>query len=100
MSQSVVNVAEMDFFQLKLLNEKEANFYTRDGLAFFYIGGQKYNCGESNPENKGLIDGVSASGPIIFWQRNEFWVLSFLDRSKQIRPVVIRAGNVLDENVA
>ena len=97
MSQSVINVADMDFFQLKLLNDKEADFYTRDGLAFFYIGGQKYCCGESNPDNKGLKDGIKASGPIIFWQRDEFWVLSFLDRQKSVRPVVIRAGNVLTE---
>jgi len=97
MSQSVITVADMDFFQLKLLHEKEADFYTKDGLAFFYIGGQKYCCGESNPHNKGLKDGIKASGPIIFWQREEYWVLSFLDRKKKLRPVVMRAGNVLRE---
>lgn len=97
MPQSVINVADLDFFQLKLLNDKEADFYTRNGVAFFYIGGQKYNCGESNPDNQGLKDGITASGPIIFWQRDEYWVLSFLDRQKKMRPVVMRAGNVLHE---
>lgn len=97
MSQSVISLADLDFFQLKLLNEKEADFYTRGGQAFFYIGGQKYCCGESNPNDKGLNDGIKASGPIIFWQRDEFWVLSFLDRNKRLSPVVMRAGNVLHE---
>lgn len=96
MSQKLINVADLDFFQLKMLNEKEVDFHTRGGLAFFYLEGQKYCCGDSNPNNKGLGDGIKASGPLIFWQRDEFWVLTFLDRSKKIKAaVVLRAGNVL-----
>lgn len=53
---AVYQLKEMDFFQLKLLADKEGVLYVRDGKMFIYTGADKIKIEHSNDSDFDLND--------------------------------------------
>lgn len=107
-----MNIKDLDFFQIKLLNRKEGIFYVRDGKIFAYQGNVKYEMdvnqvkyGKADPKEKVSVEdtgypldptkGITIKGFFWVWQDEEYFVLSFIDKTKKHNPILITAGNAL-----
>lgn len=109
------NVKELDFFRMKLQNKKPAAFYVRDGKAFYYVGPDRFdidspadavNYGKKTLEEDfdydeefktmDLSKDLMLKGVMHLLQIQEYFVLAFIDSSKQHCPIIIRAGNALE----
>ncbi|QGH72006.1 hypothetical protein N1M2_143 [Klebsiella phage N1M2] len=109
------NVKELDFFRMKLQNNKAAAFYVRDGKAFYYVGPDRFDVDSAaNAVNYGkkaleenfdydeefktmdLSKDLLLKGKMNLLQIQEYFILMFIDSSKQHCPIVIRAGNALE----
>lgn len=101
-----------DFFGVKPLDGRSATFYVRGGKAFMWVGGDRYNFADNceGPIDNDMesIAGVKFSrmeadkdtkevGMLFLWQKEEYYVLTFIPDNRKLSPKILKAGNALQE---
>lgn len=106
--------SELDFFKCKLLGDKEATCYIRDGEMFFYIGNDKLVLDSNNvitDEESEFIVGDTiiksvktdlskeskTPGFFWFWQDESYYGLTFFDNKQKRDPIVLKIGDANKE---
>lgn len=105
------HVEQLDFFEIKLLENKYGTLIVRNGKAYIYVGSDKYHLTEGHPgefDSEVEVDSLFKSKPMVFdkdvkidgffwlWQKDEYFVLVFFDNKRKQPPVLLRAGSALN----
>lgn len=107
----VKDLDAIDFFELKLLNDKPATQYIRNGEMYYYVGSDKYTVSVTDEHLlQSQVDGLKdiqqspidlskdmkREGNFIMGQKDEIYILSFISPSTK-EMFMCRCGNVLTD---
>lgn len=104
------HVEQLDFFEIKLLENKYGTLIVRKGKAYIYVGSDKYHLleGEVNeyiPKDEDPLVGAKPfkmdqdrkwDGKFFIWQNDDKFVLVFFDITRKQLPLILRAGSALN----
>lgn len=102
-----MNIKDLDFPQMRLLDKKPGTLYVMDGKTFVYQGKDRYDCGTGvdkkdliiRSENKwSVLDptkDTTIDGYFWFHQEQDYFVLAFIDDERNHLAIIIRSGEIL-----
>ena len=102
---TVIQQADLDFFICKRFENKKASFYVRDGKAFMYVGNEKVEMNQDDPDEMqdpqykqlSLTKDIKLEGFLFFYQNEQYYGLTFIDGKRKHAPIGIKFGNGLEE---